>query len=137
MAILLSANSQGYVIVSKGKTVASRYYKTQEGTVRDRVLKNLESGLLRAKGIVDHDKMVIELDNSYVHRHVADDQRVPRSDASSIYKLGELLDECDAAVTFKLVSRTKAESFAKFSKSEIGDESVTSMFAEFEDGDEL
>lgn len=133
MSTLLSVSGQGYVIIKEGVRVAERYYRNLEGSIRDRILRNLELGIVKVRGLLGHEKLIIELDNSYVHRHISDDQVVPRSDADKLYRIGELIEECDASVKYKLVRRTRADMTAKYAKFEDEDESVVSMFAGLEE----
>lgn len=137
-SIILSVVNDGYTITESGRLLHSKFYKDKSGRVRDRIMRNLERGLVHVKEIVDHSSLVIELNDKFVYTHLTDDVSIPRTDQEMIYKLSSILDECDARVLVKQVKNPQAARYSKYAeREEEAVESVVGLFEGLIEGEDL
>lgn len=130
--VLLSVFNAGWAIKVKGRTVESSQVKSYGGTNPNLdVLRSLIAGLGRAKVMCDHGTLVIELDNSFVHRGlVEEDGKLPEFN-----KAAEVIDLCDAKVQFKLVDKAQARLAVKHGvskRAKVETEDIASAFADLD-----
>lgn len=136
--VILSVIPEGFTLTKGGKLLHSKFYKNKEGRVRDRVMRSFEKGLVQAKEVVDHSLMVIELTDTFVYTHIADDTTIPRTDQGTIYKLSSLLEECDASIVIKKVKNAQAKLYLKHGKPVKEEtESVSGLFEGLIEGEDL
>lgn len=134
MSLAVSVSRDGYVITRDGVTLNKHKYRNNIGEPRDCIIRSLKKGLLYIKSQLNHDKLVIELDNKYLYDHLSDLQKVPNANQDDIFELEEIIEECDARIVFKKVARTRATKVLAHTSVKVDEgESIEDAFAGMEE----
>lgn len=135
--VLVSVYKHGYLVKVDGVVEHSRVYSSRKGTDRDNILRGLSDALVIARNRCDHGVLVVELDNSFIHKRISEGEGPHNTEYTRrLNHIYNLIEVCDAKVKYLLVPLTNAETYAKGTVTDVGVpeyESVLSSFNSLED----